>query len=102
MKGTIVKIYTREGFMQKPQIIWNLPIYVVRCVVMIVIANYKEIIRCVLFLTFAYILPMKGTIVMIYTMQGRIYAKATNDMELTHSYCVVCSDDIHSQLERHD
>ena len=22
--------------------------------------------------------------------QGRIYAKATNDMELTHSYCAVC------------
>ena len=46
-------LYTREGFMQKPQMIWNLPIHIVRCVVMIFIANYKEIIRCVLFLTFA-------------------------------------------------
>ena len=45
---------------------------------------------------------MKGTIVKTYTMQGRIYAKATNDMELTHSYCAVCSDDIHSQLEGND
>ena len=34
--------------------------------------------------------------------QGRIYAEVTNDMELTHSYCVVCSVDIHSQLERND
>ena len=34
--------------------------------------------------------------------KGRIYAKATNDMELTHLYCAVCSDDIHSQLERND
>ena len=39
MKGTIVKIYTREGFMQKPQMIWNLPIHIVWCVVMIFIAN---------------------------------------------------------------
>ena len=39
MKGTIVKIYTREGFMQKPQMIWNLPVHIVRCVVMIFIAN---------------------------------------------------------------
>ena len=34
--------------------------------------------------------------------QGRIYAKATNGMELTHPYCAVCSDDIHSQLKRND
>ena len=39
MKGTLVKIYTREGFMQKPQMIWNLPIHIVWCVVMIFIAN---------------------------------------------------------------
>ena len=28
--------------MQKPQMIWNLPIHIVWCVVMIFIANYKE------------------------------------------------------------
>ena len=33
------------------------------------------------------------------TYQGRIYAKATNDMELTPSHCVVCSNDIQSQLQ---
>ena len=53
MKGTIVMIYTREGFMQKPQMIWNLPIHIVWCVVMIFIANYKEMIRYLLFSTFA-------------------------------------------------
>ena len=52
MKGTIVMIYTREGFMQKPQMIWNLPIHIVQCVVMIFIANYKEMIRYLLFSTF--------------------------------------------------
>ena len=45
MKGTIIKTYTREGFMQKSQMIWNLPIHIV---------------------------------------------------------CMVCSVDIHSQLERND
>ena len=31
--------------------------------------------------------------------QGRIYAKVANNMEFTPSYCVVGSNDIHSQLQ---
>ena len=31
--------------------------------------------------------------------QGRIYVKATNDMKLTPLYVLVCSNDIHSQLQ---
>ena len=27
MKGTLAETYTREGFMQKQQMIWNLPFY---------------------------------------------------------------------------
>ena len=34
--------------------------------------------------------------------QGRIYAKAKNDRELTPSCCVVCINDIHSQLEENE
>ena len=44
---------------------------------------------------------MKGTLAETYTREG-IYAKATNDMELTPSYCVVYSDDIHSQLQANE
>ena len=41
MKGTLAKTYTREGFMQKQYMIWNLPLHILWHVVMIFIANYK-------------------------------------------------------------
>ena len=53
MKGSLAKTYTREEFMQKQQMIWNLPLHIVWYVVMIFIANYKEMSRYLLFSTFA-------------------------------------------------
>ena len=44
---------------------------------------------------------MKGTITKTYTREG-FMQKSQMIYELTHSYCVVCSVDIHSQLERND
>ena len=45
--------YTRKGFMQKQQVIGNLPLHIVWYVVMIFIANYKEMRGYLLFSTFA-------------------------------------------------
>ena len=41
---------------------------------------------------------MKGTLAETYTREG-FMQKQSNDMELTPSYCVACSNDIHSQLQ---
>ena len=53
MRGTLAETYTREGFMQKQQMIWNLPPHIVWYVVIIFIANYKAMSRYLLFSTFA-------------------------------------------------
>ena len=51
---TLAETYTREGFMQKPQMIWNLLHHICGiCIVMIFIANYKAMSRHLLFSTFA-------------------------------------------------
>ena len=41
----LAETYTREGFMQKQQMIWNLTLHIVWYVVIIFIANYKEMNR---------------------------------------------------------
>ena len=53
MKGTLAVNCTREGFMQKQQMIWNLPLHIVRYVVMIFIATFKAMSGYLLFPTFA-------------------------------------------------
>ena len=53
IKGTLAETYTRGRFMQKQQMIGNLLLQTVGYVVMIFIANYKEMSGYLLFSTFA-------------------------------------------------